>query len=656
MSLGSRENWGIGMGSTHVQGSFFEQEYLVRTLGTVASVPDVALTELVANAWDAGATKVEIVLPEESEGVLKVVDDGCGLSAAQFKERWMTLGYNRARRQGSYAEFPPERKDWKRRAYGRNGIGRHGMLCFADQYLVETSRNGSGHKFHVAAVAGPEPFALLSESSIEPWDHGTRLITSAIRNIPQASRIRDVLAGRFLHDPQFKVYVNGETVDLSEHEGLVDQHIINLEGVTLDIVVVDSNKTAKRVRHHGVAYWVGGRLVGEPSWIVGNRVLADGRTAIARRHTIVVRTEDLFDEVEPDWSAFKKSDKMSMVHGAVADYIDKLINRLSAERLDETRATVLKRHRAEISRLRPLAKRDIEKFVSTVTQKRPSISSDLLAAAVEAVIALEKSRSGVELLQKLSLLDKSDVEGLNRLLDDWTVRDALTVLDEIDRRIAVVEALDRLSGEEHADELNTLHPLITQARWLFGPEYDSPLYASNTTLRKAAQVVFKKQIRQDTFINAAKRPDLLVVRDATLSIVGADEIAEDGLSSMRGILILELKRGASVIGREEMNQAKGYVEDLQYSGLIEGTPFVRAFVIGHRVNTKSSSTLRVGEPETGRIEACTFGRLVRTANARLLRLRDELSARYGDAETTDLVSRAGGESAQQSLPLQPGAA
>ena len=33
-------------------GSLFEEDYLLRTLGRIAHDPDVALTELVANAWD----------------------------------------------------------------------------------------------------------------------------------------------------------------------------------------------------------------------------------------------------------------------------------------------------------------------------------------------------------------------------------------------------------------------------------------------------------------------------------------------------------------------------------------------------------------------------------------------------------------------------
>jgi hypothetical protein len=51
----------------HGFGSLFEEDYLLRTLGAIAHVPDIALTELVANAWDAGASFVDITIPKEKK-------------------------------------------------------------------------------------------------------------------------------------------------------------------------------------------------------------------------------------------------------------------------------------------------------------------------------------------------------------------------------------------------------------------------------------------------------------------------------------------------------------------------------------------------------------------------------------------------------------
>ena len=99
-----------------LQNSLFEEDYLLRELGQVAHVPQVALTELVANAWDAGATRVDLFLPSEIGGTLTVTNDGHGMTSAQFKKRWMTLRYDRLKHQGPDVEFPTGRYTSPRRA------------------------------------------------------------------------------------------------------------------------------------------------------------------------------------------------------------------------------------------------------------------------------------------------------------------------------------------------------------------------------------------------------------------------------------------------------------------------------------------------------------------------------------------------------------
>ncbi|TCF99603.1 hypothetical protein BZM27_54885, partial [Paraburkholderia steynii] len=90
-------------------GSLFEEDYLLRTLCHIARDPEVALTELVANAWDAGAALVDITIPLTKGANLVIKDDGHGMTAQQFKGRWMRLGYNRVKHQGQNVEFPPGR-------------------------------------------------------------------------------------------------------------------------------------------------------------------------------------------------------------------------------------------------------------------------------------------------------------------------------------------------------------------------------------------------------------------------------------------------------------------------------------------------------------------------------------------------------------------
>lgn len=346
-----------------LQGSLFEEDYLVRTLGALVTNPAIALTELVANGWDAGASRVDILLPDRLDGELVVRDDGSGMTPEQFKQRWMMLGYNRVRHQGSEAEFPPERAGWRRPAYGRNGIGRHALLCFAGSYAVETQREGRGGRFVVSTASGKNPFVLIRESTFEAEGHGIELHATVTRNLPTADRMRDVLAARFLHDPRFELFVNGRGVPLEDHSSLVERMLLRVtDTVNAEVFFVDSTIAARTTHYQGVAFWVGGRLVGEPSWVVGDRALIDGRTKIAKRYTAVVKTDALLDDVLPDWSGFKRTPDVDALYACVGDYIETVLQRLSAQRMTETRDGILENYREELKTLQPLAVVEVKEF------------------------------------------------------------------------------------------------------------------------------------------------------------------------------------------------------------------------------------------------------------------------------------------------------
>ena len=135
---------------------------------------------------------------------------------------------------------------------------------------------------------------------------------------------------------------------------------------------------------------------------------------------------------------------MNAVYEQVAKYVEQQYLEISRARIDETKTTVLRQHISAIRDLNGTAKLEVSEFVEQVVAAHPTIQADTLSAAVEAVINLEQSKSGRSLIAKLGRLSEGDVEGLDRLLSEWSVRDALIVLDEVDRRVAIIEAISRL--------------------------------------------------------------------------------------------------------------------------------------------------------------------------------------------------------------------
>ena len=90
-------------------GVTFGATFLADHAGQLMQDGRLALTELVANAYDAGASSVRITWPSETGEEFSIEDDGTGMTAEEFSARWRKLGYNRQIEQGKFAEFPPNR-------------------------------------------------------------------------------------------------------------------------------------------------------------------------------------------------------------------------------------------------------------------------------------------------------------------------------------------------------------------------------------------------------------------------------------------------------------------------------------------------------------------------------------------------------------------
>ena len=91
----------------------YDERFLETHAGNkILADPIVAVIELIANAWDAYACNVNIRWPnEDRDQAFSIEDDGSGMTAEEFQQRWMTLSYNRSVNQGEYAEAPPTRQE-----------------------------------------------------------------------------------------------------------------------------------------------------------------------------------------------------------------------------------------------------------------------------------------------------------------------------------------------------------------------------------------------------------------------------------------------------------------------------------------------------------------------------------------------------------------
>jgi hypothetical protein len=309
----------------------FGDSFLDHHAGSIIADPHYALVELVANCWDAGADKVNIQWLEDGSNFLSVEDNGAGMTYEEFTQRWTQLNYNRLKQQGTNVEFPPESSNRKRTAFGRNGIGRHAMFCFADNYFVETKKNGIYHVIKVERCFQDNPFKLILEDKGTTEKHGTKIYTEATRNVIElnSTQISELIASRFVADPEFNIFVNESHVSLEDIEHLCETYSISVpEHANVKVHRFDSKKTGRTSKQSGMAWWVNRRLVGEPSWEGYNGALLDARTNTGKRFTYVIEADQLLEHIKPDWSGFYASPIVNTLRKHVSDFVRNDLNSL----------------------------------------------------------------------------------------------------------------------------------------------------------------------------------------------------------------------------------------------------------------------------------------------------------------------------------------
>lgn len=197
--------------------------------------PVASLAELVANAWDADATRVDIRLPDAlDEGSTIVVEDnGHGMTFDECQTEYMNVGYDRrAGRRGS-------RTRSGRLAMGRKGIGKFAGFGIAKRIRVETTSRSTGEEtaFEMDidelrgagyVTEGGVIHAMTGPGSVSgQGGEGTRITLSGLimaKNISRSSFPRSMASRFMVHRTasNFSIAVNGTPVPSSLDVGPVE--------------------------------------------------------------------------------------------------------------------------------------------------------------------------------------------------------------------------------------------------------------------------------------------------------------------------------------------------------------------------------------------------------------------------------------------------
>jgi hypothetical protein len=234
---------------------------------------------------------------------------------------------------------------------------------------------------------------------------------------------------------------------------------------------------------------------------------------------------------------------------------------------------------------------------------------------------LEKTRTGYDILDQLSRLKLDEIDALSELLQTWSVHEVRVVLNELERRLKIIERLEQFIEDPTTDELHELQPLFEQGLWIFGPEFESIQFTSNRTLSKVI-----RDLLGDTapvqLSNPRRRPDFVILPDSSIGVYSSDSFDEQSeVNGYEKILVVELKRGGSRITYEELNQGNSYARELRNSGKVQRSTRITVLVLGTEISGDVVEPLEQGNTTTS---ARTYSVVLKQAHARTFHLHRKL--------------------------------
>lgn len=189
-------------------------------LNLYSNVPSV-LSEIIANAWDADADKVEIITSNEE---IKIIDDGCGMTADELNEKFLTVGHQR--RKNADEDLTPK---YDRQVMGRKGIGKLSIFSIANDIEIHTKKGSKsiGIKMNVEDIVKkiknkeryfPEEIDSIDIKSLT----GTVIILRSIKKRVQSSidnNLKKRISRRFdIFSNKFEVIVNKSSVTIGDRD------------------------------------------------------------------------------------------------------------------------------------------------------------------------------------------------------------------------------------------------------------------------------------------------------------------------------------------------------------------------------------------------------------------------------------------------------
>lgn len=598
--------------------------------------PVNAVAELIANAWDADATEVDVRLPTtaESAGVLELEDDGVGMTHKECQDFFLEIGRNRR------GDDPTQYTDGRGRpVLGRKGIGKFAGFGIARFMEIETVSAASGEltrfRLDLEALTGEDYVGGKKKIDVLEYkdpddervsDHGTRLTLSGltISRIPSPDAFRVSMARRFLlHQGQeeFEITVDGEPLPAAlEAAGFeyVFPRDMPEEFLTENKIDLgedgwgEEDVSGKRIRWRflfhkdtldeeelkGVAVFTRGKLAQRPFFFLVTKGLHGQHGTEYMAGQVVA---DYIDELPNDLIATERQ-RINWEHTETRPLLEwgrerlrqclRLWASLRAERKAKQLEEKLTGFEDRLGRLKDHEQKTVRRALKAIG--RVSTLSDLqFEELAEAVLTAWEQGRLHDLIHDMSESPELSEEGLLDILVEAKVLTALQTVEVVRTKLETVRGLRRRIEARELE--NAVRDFIAENPWLISPEWETFTRERGlkTVIREAAE-------------NASLTADVYRGRvDLTMA-------------SGQHLLVLEFVRPGSSVDWDHLSRFELYVTTIRARVSTQsGGPFriVTGYLIADGLTTEPEFIRKVESLEKDGMLALEWGTLLDRAEA-----------------------------------------
>jgi len=504
---------------------------------------ELALKELIDNAWDADAENVFVTLPALlTRDAIVIQDDGTGMTEQEVSEHYLTIANSRFSRKGTHT---PKGRAIK----GRKGIGKFAGLLAADRMTLVAKARGKATTLEICESDLRKPQKDLEDlvlplktESCSDTDHGTTIILTDLHQsltVPTPERMKQALMLEYGRERDFKIWVNGVAIGIEDIPGKTYTRVIDIPGkgqATLKYTIADRDT---RLKHSGIAIRVGGKIVGKPFYfdLDSDEELPE---KLCKKIFGEIEADGLADSVTADWGAFieNSSEFQAIAQEARAEVKEKLGQEYT-QLVSLARARLQSKINRQLASLPEHKKHFAELALEKIFNKFYGEDEEKFATIISVVITAFERDEYWEVLRKIDETRHGAVEALAEALNAFGVLETATIAKQAMHRLKVLDDIEALVFNESTLEA-TIHHALENNLWIFNGPYS--LVSSNKTLKKVIEEYTSRNFTGD---RAMKRPDLFLAS-----------------TYREGHLLIEFKKPSITITRAHETQAIEYRDDL----------------------------------------------------------------------------------------------